>query len=249
MKINAVVIDDEGPAISVLTTMLREFCSDRINLIGTANSVASGIHLLKAKKPQLLFLDINMIDGYGFDILKHHFEFKFEVIFITAYNDFAIKAFKYAALHYLLKPVNPDLLLDAIDRYYDKHPTNADQLSTLEKSFTAKPKTIVLPNLKGYKAYELDLLISFSAESGYTLAKFSNTQTLVLTESLNHYQDILDPNAFCRIHSKHLVNIGHVLKYVSDGRNGHVVLSNGEMAEVSTRKKEAFLQKFKTFSK
>lgn len=246
MKITVVVIDDDTDSRFIISDYINKNCPD-IVVAGEAGSVKDGLLLIRETKPDLLLLDIEMPDGTGFDMLEKLPEQNFEVVFITAYNAYAIKAFRLAAIDYLLKPVSNIELDEAIkkagsrmeEKYFTRHWTtllhNAEQQNRHDKK-------IAIATAEGFMFVLLRDIIRLESNSNYTHFYFINGKKLISSRTLGYYEDILPEDKFCRIHHSSLVNIDYVEKYVKGGAGGTIVMQDGIELDVSQRKKENVLK-------
>jgi two-component system LytT family response regulator len=247
--IRATIIDDEAKSIATLKGLIDEYCTG-VSVVSTANSVASGIEALQKNPTDIVFLDIAMTDGDGFEVLKALPGKNFEVIFTTAYHDYALRAFEFSALHYLLKPIDPDELNGAITRFNKRHinGNQAVQYDILNRGLNNEFRRIALPSLEGITFVDLDDIIRCEAADSYTIFYLRDKSKIMVSKSLNKYEKLLEGSFFCRIHDKHLINLKFVSKYVR-GKGGNVVLTNGFSADVSVRRKEEFLEKMAQFTR
>nr|WP_320118594.1 LytTR family DNA-binding domain-containing protein [uncultured Marinifilum sp.] len=243
--IRTLIIDDEIKSQTTLHKLIEKYCPE-IEVVGFANNVKTGIDAIHKLTPDLVFLDIFMPDGDGFDVLKGTSDRNFDVVFTTAFNDYALKAFQYSALHYLLKPINYKELQDAVKRFQENHKdiNLNEKLQVLYDSLNNRHKKIVLPTLNGLKMVELDQIVYCCADGSYTNFYMSNEEPLMVSKALSKFEEILPSELFCRVHSKNLVNLNYVQQYVK-GRGGRVLLSNGSELDVSEGKKSEFLKKLK----
>ena len=246
--IKTVIIDDEENNIGTLQSLLTQFCPE-IEIIGTAGNAKQAFTVINELQPQLVFLDIEMPMGNGFDLLEKLMPVNFEVIFVTAFDQYAITAFKYAALDYLLKPVSIDDLKRAVNRSViriaEKNVNN--RIESLIANFRSEAqglKKIGLPTAEGLVFEEIENIMHLQAESNYTLVYIRNKKKMTITKSLKEFEDLLPASIFCRLHHSHIVNLNYITKYYK-GRGGYVELTDGTTVEVSTRKKDDFLEKFK----
>lgn len=242
--INAVIIEDEKKSREVMEALVKTNCPD-INLLGSADSVASGVELIRKTNPRLIFLDIEMADGSGFDLLEQVPNSGYEVIFTTASDAHALRAIKYSAIDYLLKPIDADELKTAVEKIRAKQSdtANLDNLKFLLQNFK-KPNEqyskITLPTGNAYEIVNVKDIIRCEADGSYTSFFLENKKKLLVSASLKHYEDLLPPDDFIRVHHHHLVNMHHVVRFLkTDG--GYAVMSDGTQIEISRRKKEAFL--------
>jgi len=246
--IKTVIVDDEENNVGTLQSMLTQFCPE-IEIIGTAGNAKQAFTIINELQPQLVFLDIEMPMGNGFDLLEKLMPVNFEVIFVTAFDQYAITAFKFAALDYLLKPVSIDELKRAVNRsairIAEKNVNN--RIESLIANFRSEAqglKKIGLPTAEGLVFEEIENIMHLQAESNYTLVYIRNKKKMTITKSLKEFEDLLPASIFCRLHHSHIVNLNYITKYYK-GRGGYVELTDGTTVEVSTRKKDDFLEKFK----
>lgn len=244
--INAVIVEDEKKSREVLQALVKANCPD-INILGTAESVAEGEALIRSVKPRLVFLDIEMADGSGFDLLEKVPNSGFDVIFTTASDAHALRAIKYSAIDYLLKPIDGDELKTAVDKIRAKETDNSnlENLKFLLQNFR-KPNEqyskITLPTGNAYEIVNVKDIIRCEADGSYTSFFLENKKKLLVSASLKHYEDLLPADDFIRVHHHHLVNMNHVVRFLkADG--GYAVMSDGTQIEISRRKKDAFLQR------
>jgi len=246
MKISALIIDDDADSRFIVDNYIRNNCKEII-VTGQGASVKEGINLVKKHKPDLLLLDISMPDGTGFDLLRQIPESEFEVIFITGHDEFAIEAFKFSAIDYLLKPFAFQDLDDALrkvgdrltEKYFIRHwGTLAHNLQQ------AKPyeKRLAIATAEGFIFTDIREVVRLESHSNYTHFYFTNGKKLVSSHTLGYYEELLPADNFCRIHNSHLVNIDFIDRYVKGGVGGTIVMKDGMELGVSQRKKEEFLK-------
>ena len=248
-KIRTLLIDDEKSSIITLTKLLEKY-APQVFIIDTADSVESAIDCIEKHKPELIFLDINMPDGDGFEVIENTDFKNYEVIFTTAFDKYAIKAFEFAALHYLLKPIRPKELKEAIERFCDlkKEDSFKQQLEVLNDNFKNKTDRLILPSSNGLTIIELDDIIRCESCNNYTTFFLVSNEQIVVSKSINTYEQILDDTHFSRIHNQHLVNLKYVKKYVK-GRGGYVIMKNDHQVDVSEGKRKDFLNKLGEYAK
>jgi two-component system LytT family response regulator len=236
-KLKAIVIDDMELARASLIADLADYCPE-IEIIGEADGVLSGAKLLKQLTPDILFLDIEMEDGDGFDLLDILPNTLNSVIFVTARQDYALKAFQYSAVDYLLKPVDPELLKKAIDKMANKLKINSDQLNILRESIKkdAELDRIALHTSDKIVVAELKDIIRLEAMTNYTYFHFGDGSKLLITKTLKEYDKMLGDSGFVRVHQSHLINMQHVQAYVKS-EGGYILMKNGNIVPVSVRKK------------
>jgi len=247
--IRTIIVDDENKSVITLHKLLDMYCP-HVSVVATAGSVKNAIEAIDVHKPDLVFLDVTMPDGDGFDVLENVKFRSFEVIFITASDRFATKAFEFSAIHYLLKPINPDELRNAIERYEKiRGFTSLDQkMNIIRESLSNNPKKIILPLSEGLIIKDLDDIIRCESKDNYTMFFFVNNEKILVSKSLNKFENILCDINFCRIHNQHLVNLKYITKFVK-GKSGYVIMSDGSSALVSESRKEGFLKKLRDFAR
>jgi two-component system, LytTR family, response regulator len=239
--IKAVIIDDERNSRQVLHDMLNKYCID-VTVLGDASGCKEGIELIKEVKPELVFLDIQMPDGSGFNLLEEFEKPSFDVVFVTAFDQYAIKAIKYSALDYLLKPINPQDLIKALDRYREKtHSGDINKrLEVLMQNMgtgTTKPKKIILSTQEGYHVISPDDIVRCQSDSYYTNFYFHDGKRIIVSKTLKEYEELLTDFGFVRSHKSHLVNIKYIKSYMrADG--GFIQLTDGTEIPVSRRKRD-----------
>ena len=245
--INYVLVDDEPKNIRILRNMLEEFCPDT-RCAGSAACIEEAEELIQKVAPDLVFLDIQLPGGNAFDLLESLLPARFEIIFVTAFNDYALKAFRYAAIDYLLKPVNIEELKAAVQRageqlkYRQLNIRLHDLLATLRGPSATRHK-LALAMGDGLTFIPVGDIVRCEASSGYTVFHMNNGETLMSTRTIREYEDLLPPDMFFRIHHSHIVNLGHVKKY-HRGRGGYIELDCQVTIQVSTRRKAEFLSRF-----
>jgi two-component system LytT family response regulator len=242
-KFTAVIIDDMSDAREALKDELDTHCPE-IKLLGEAESVVSGSKLLKTIKPDIVFLDIELQDGTGFDILEIIGDYSFKVIFTTASDEFAIKAFRFSALDYLMKPVDPDELIEAIQKLDGLEEKGEEQLEVLMHSLNQKklPEKIALHTLDKIQLVAIKDIISCKADGNYTIFHFEEGANLLVTKTLKEFDEMLKDHAFLRTHQSHLVNMNQVLEYVKT-EGGYLKMSNNSEVPVSFRKRAEVIKR------
>lgn len=240
--IRSVIIDNEKKSRKTLSNFLLKYCKN-VEVLGEADGVATGIELIKNEKPELVFLDIEMTDGTGFKLLESFDDIQFSVIFVTAYSAYAIKAFKISAIAYLLKPINPQELIDAIEKYQKEIGLKGihNKLEVLLGN-QSSVKKIAFPTSEGIELVKLNHIVHCEADDNYTSIFLANDKRIVVSKTIKEYDTMLSDFGFYRIHQSHLVNLDYVSKFnKNDG--GYVVLENGKKLPVSRRNKQEFLEK------
>ena len=241
--IRSLIIEDDANARAALHKMIKQ-SGKNVEVVGEASSVEQAIKLIGDKLPELIFLDIRLKKGTGFDILKQVDTSKLSVIFTTAYSEFALQAIKSAALDYLLKPIDPAELGAAIDKHGERKERQlSERLSVLEENLVhnAKKAKLVLSDASGFHIVSIGDIIRCESEKNYTTFYLTSGKKIVTSKSLIEYERLLDKNEFMRIHKSHLVSLEHVTGFVR-GRGGEAVLSDDSQVPVSREKKEEFLK-------
>jgi two-component system, LytTR family, response regulator len=243
--IQAVIIDDIENSRLTLADDLKTYCPD-IQLIGQADSVKTGVELIIKVKPAIVFLDIELSDGTGFDILENLEKIDFKVIFVTGLDSYGIKAIKFSALDYLLKPVDPDDLVKAVDKYktdekqYD-FKANVDYLLENIRGTKPKFKRIALNSAEKVNMVNIDDILRCESQSNYTLFHLKDKETILVTKSLKEYENMLEEYSFIRVHHSHLINLNYLKEFIkTDG--GYAVMTDGSNVPVSVRKRDNLLR-------
>ncbi len=248
-KIKAVIIDDEKKSILTLSKLLSKYCPE-ISITGTAENVSEGTRIINELRPELIFLDITMPDGDGFDVLQLVDYHDFEVIFITASDQFAIQAFEFSALHYLLKPINYKELQDAVNRFIKLRKSNLikEQVDVLKKTLNNEHQKIILPSSEGLHIIDLDDIIRCEADDNYTHFILTEGKKLIVSKTLSVFEKILSDLHYIRVHNKHLINLKHIKRYVR-GKSGYVIMNDESYVNISESKKNEFLVKLKEYAR
>ncbi len=241
--IRAVIIDDEQESRNAVLNILNNFC-DNVIVVGEGDSVAQGVKIISEEKPDVIFLDIQMPDGTGFDLLEKTKGLKYKVIFVTAYDQFALKAIKFSALDYILKPVDPQQLIESVNRIkepgYDVE-TITHKIQTLLRNKNGFER-ITLPTFEGYRFINIKDIVRCEADNNYTNFFLNSGEKILVTKTLKEYDETLSGLDFVRVHQSHLVNIKFVDRYIK-GDGGTIVMADGSEVDVSRRRKEEFLKK------
>jgi two-component system LytT family response regulator len=242
--LRAIVIDDVDSIRTKNIDLIKAHCPN-IAIIGQANSVKSGISLIKQIVPDLVFLDVEMPDGTGFDLLQMLNPIQFKVIFITGYEDFAIRAFRFSAIDYLLKPLDPTELVEAVNKAQES--LNKEvlelKLNTLFSNLE-RPKNLQKLVLKtAEKIYSVNIqdIINCESDKNYTTFYFINAPKLVVSTTLKEYETLLKPFHFFRAHQSHLINMLYFDHFIKTDGGNTIVMKNKNKIPLATRKKEEFL--------
>jgi two-component system, LytTR family, response regulator len=244
--IHAVIVDDEKKGREILHELLINYCPN-VAVTGTAASVKEAYELIIAEKPDLVFLDIEMPHQSGFDLIEQFDEIDFEIVFTTAYDQYAIKAIRYSALDYLLKPIdiedlkNTLLRVEKMRQYRFRNKVNIDTL--IENLKGKQFQKILLPCTDGFMLVDVNKIICCTANGNYSIVIMEDSATNILVaKTLKYFEEILSPDLFFRIHNSTLINLNYVKKYSKED-GGYVVMKNDSRFEISRRKKIEFMQK------
>jgi two-component system LytT family response regulator len=242
--LKTILIDDELPSLENLQQKLEEFCPD-ISIIATVQKPEEAIRLIEFHQPDVIFLDIEMPRMNGFKMLEEIKEKNFDIVFITAYNHYAIDAIRISAFDYMVKPVGVKDLQNSVNRLIKSHrkqmPEKLDVLrQNLSNSRTQNDKITIVTN-EGVDFYEISQIIRIESSSNYSKIHFKEGKVLLVTKLLKDFEEILTPYRFYRIHNSHLINLSYIKKYLR-GDGGQVIMQNNEVIDVARRKKEEFLK-------
>lgn len=239
----AVIIDDETKGRFALTEKIKEYCP-AVQVVAEAANAKEGIAAIEKHKPQIVFLDIEMPGMNGFDMLNQLPEKNFHLIFTTAYNQYAIKAIKYAAFDYLLKPVDIEELKSSINNIIAKEPAQTKEQLDLLQHNIAHPKKILnklaIPTAEGLLFYNIEEIVYLEAQSNYTNLHFNSKPKIVASKTLKDFEELLPTDIFYRPHHSFIINLNYIKRYIR-GDGGQIELQTGAFIDVSRRKKEEFL--------
>ena len=249
--IKALIIDDEQHCIERLKYLLEENFSEAIHLRGTYQTVEDGITAIKKLRPELVFLDVQIHDKTGFDLLRELNEINFEVIFTTAYEKYAVQAFKFSAIDYLLKPIDVDDLKQAINKLQQKISKEevTKKFETLFynlRNIQGNTKRITVPTVKGFEFLQVNDIVRCQSDINYTIIFLKDKQKLTVAKTLKEFEELLIDHNFFRVHNSHLINLFYIKSY-NKGKGGTVVMADNSEVEVSTRRKDDFLKRLAEF--
>jgi two-component system LytT family response regulator len=243
-RLITVVIDDESDAVDFITSIIGEYCPG-LEVKGTAHNVKEGVTVIKDLKPDLVFLDVEMPNGTGFDLLTHFPEKDFEVIFITAFNHYAIKAIKFSAVDYILKPININEFIESVNKVIHKRQTTQGNSginyeALLENLRSAHPTRLVIPTSDGREYLNPRDIVRIEADRSYCWFYLNDKRKILVSRHLKEFQDLLNDRNYFRPHNSHLINLDFVKKYVRhDG--GYIVMSDGAQVPIARNRKDIFL--------
>jgi two-component system, LytTR family, response regulator len=242
--ITAIIIDDEAKGRLALRQKLQSYCPN-VNIIAEAVDGIEALTAIEKHQPQLIFLDIEMPKMNGFEMLNTIEEKNFHIIFTTAFDQYAIKAIKYAAFDYLLKPIDIEELKTAVSRADICEPQQTKKQIELLQQNMQHPKKqlnkLAIPTLDGLCFYDINDIIHLEAQSNYTFIHFSGKPRITASKTLKEFEEILPDDIFFRTHHSHLINLNYIKRYIK-GDGGMIELQNGNYVDVSRRKKEDFLK-------
>lgn len=251
--IKTILVDDEPRGLNALKKLLQEYCPE-IKIIAECPTAENAREKIELLEPQLVFFDISLPDKNSLDLLAEMGSVNFEIIFVTAHNEYTLPAFHYSAVDYLLKPVDVDLLIAAVNRAIARIGANsvnnniAALFNNLQKAHSPREMRLCIPSLRGFQVTELKDVLYFEASGNYTNACFTNHHMVCIARTILEYEELLSDAGFVRIHKSYLINLFHVKEYIR-GEGGRVILSDGMELEVSRRKKDIFLIKMKEYYK
>lgn len=245
--LKAVIIDDEQDSRDTLSNYVTKYCED-VEITGFGESVKTGIEAIKKHQPQIVFLDVEMPYGNGFDLLEQIDEVNFEVVFVTAFSHYAIQALNLSASYYILKPVDIDELISAVDKIkiqlqeddFTKH--TKVLIENIQESNKQNQK-VILPLIDGFEISKVKDILYCQAQDNFTEFHFLDGRKMLICRTLKHYDEALQDCGFQRIHRSYLVNLEYVVKY-NKGKGGYLTLENGVELEISSSKKKEFLERF-----
>ncbi len=239
----AILIDDEVNALDTLEIELNAYCPN-VTIVEKCNGGEAGIIAIKKHNPDIVFLDIEMPWMTGFEMLEQLGEFKLNVVFVTAYNQFAIKAFEVNAVDYLLKPISKEKLINAVEKASQRNPvTNSvikSIIDTINANTTKHLPHIALPTPEGLEFVKIADILYASADSNYSNIHLKDGKSILLAKTLKQVEALVEGRNFFRIHQSYLVNLMHIKKYIK-GQGGTLVLENGKELPVSRSSKEKLM--------
>jgi two-component system LytT family response regulator len=247
--IKAAIIDDEERSRNVLLSLVKEYCP-QVKVVGSAGNAAEGFELISSTRPDIIFLDIEMPGENGFDLLEKFSDPSFQVIFTTAYDQYAIKAIKFSALEYLLKPINIEELRAALEKYENhRHKAefainNSQKIKALSDNLrqnTSRFSKLAIATMEGYDFIETSDIIWMQASEFYTVFHLTGKKTLVSSQTLKRYEELLEDGTFFRSHHTYLINMDHITKYFK-GKNPYVIMSDGAEIPIAFRRKDEFIE-------
>jgi len=244
MSFKTIIIEDEEKSVHLLQELISDLAHD-LTVCGTASHTESAIQLIETSAPDLVFLDVCIGDGTGFDVLQHLTNRNFEVVFITAYDHYALEAFRFSAIDYLLKPIGMDEFEEAVEKARKRLSAgkNYNKIEALLHNVLQQVeqcKKINIPTLNGYEFIELHNIVWCRSEGSYTIFHLTNNSKITSSRNLGYYEDLLTRSNFCRIHHSVVINLQLIKSYIK-GKGGYVIMTDGTELEISQRRKSDFL--------
>ena len=243
-KLKTIIVDDEPNAVDFISSIIGEYCPD-LEVVGKAYNVAEGVQKIEDLRPNLVFLDVEMPNGTGFDLLSHFPEKDFEVVFITAFNHYAIKAIKFSAVDYILKPININEFIEAVERVVRKRSTSSVQSNEsfkalMENLKSTYPSRLAIPTSDGMEYLNPKEIIRIEADRSYSWFYLTGNRKILVSRHLKEFQDLLGDRYFFRSHNSYLVNLKFVRKYVRK-EGGYIEMQDGAQIPISRTRKDLFL--------
>lgn len=243
--INAIIVDDEPYCCEALSILLNRYCP-QVEVRGSYHSAMDALSDIREKKPQLLFLDIEMPRMNGFELLEKIRDLSFELIFTTSYDQYAIKAIRFSALDYLLKPIDREELVRSVQKVEQRLksplPQQIDLLFQKLQSPTQLFSKIAIPTMEGLQMVAVDNIIHCTSDSNYTILILKDQQRVIASRTLKEIEELLEDYSFIRVHHSNVVNLNEICKYIK-GEGGYLVMSDGSSVNVSRSRKEGLLKK------
>ncbi len=243
-KLRTVIVDDEQNAVDFIFSIVKEYCPD-LEVVGKAYDVSEGVVKIQETKPDLVFLDVEMPNGSGFDLLEEFPDKKFDVIFITAFNHYAIKAIKFSAVDYILKPINISEFTEAVSKVIQKRSDSSYNSSEgfrilMENLKSGTPSRLAIPTADGMEYLNPKEIIRIEADRSYSWIYLVGNRKILVSKHLKEFQDLLSDRYFFRSHNSFLINLKYVKKFVRK-EGGYIEMQDGEQIPISRNRKELFL--------
>ncbi len=251
MKIKALLIDDDFKACKNLNALLSDYC-ENVEVVGEAYTLNEAVEKIKALKPELLFLDMHLENEVGFDLFNKIDLKDVKVIVVSAFEDFALKAFEFSAIDYILKPVNPARLISAVNKIFNEleKSDSINTINTLIKSFeknSAEKSTvnnIGIPTIFGSTFIDYNKIIRCEANRNYTRIYLLDDNPIMSSKNLSEIESLLPSAIFSRVHHSHVINLNQMVEY-HKGKNGYLVMSDQSQVQISQNKKASFINRIK----
>lgn len=246
--LRSIIVEDEPHSQKTLANFINKYCP-QLEIVSIAASVSEGIEQINQLKPDLIFMDIDLPDGTGFEIISQLHEPWPRIIFVTAYNQYAVKAFQISAIDYLLKPVDPELLIKAVEKVLQTEDEQQQQSKKVavfnENRISGKLNKMALPTQNGVQLVHINEIVRMEADGNYTTVFLKDKSKFMVSRKIKEFENLLETMHFFRIHQSHIVNLLLIDRYIK-GEGGTVILEDGTQLEVARRRKEAFLKRIMT---
>jgi two-component system, LytTR family, response regulator len=249
-KLKTIIVDDEQDAVDFINSIIGEYCTS-LEVVAKAYNVIQGVTAITEKKPDLVFLDVEMPNGTGFDLLAQFPEKDFDVIFITAFNHYAIKAIKFSAVDYILKPININEFIESVNRVIKKRSERSTQGNEnlkilIENLKTSPPSRMAIPTADGMEYLNPRDIIRIEADRSYSWFYLSGGRKILVSKHLKEFQELLSDRYFFRSHNSHMINLKYVKKYIRK-EGGYIEMTDGSMIPISRNRKDLFLAHMSKF--
>ena len=246
--IRAVIVEDEINGMNNLQNLIKQNC-EGVEVVGTANNISEGLQVLGSAgvKPDVAFLDISLPDGLVFKMLNQLRPINFEIIFVTAYEEYAIRACDYSSIGYILKPIDPDALKVAVSRIVLKRQNEMDRRLELFTNHYSNPNAFTKMSISavdGIYFVNIRDIVRFEAEDNYTHIFLSSGERITASKTIKSYEELLAPYNFYRVHKRHVINLNFMRKFVK-GEGGFVIMDDDMEIEVSRRRRPAFMEQLR----
>ncbi len=242
----AILLDDEPDSVHVLRKLLEKHCPD-VEILAACTDSEEGLALIRQHHPDLIFLDIEMPRLNGFQVLEALGDQRFLLIFTTAYDQYAVRAFKFSALDYLLKPIDPQELVIAVGKARERRETDRRQLDILQQQLAQPHRRlagkIALPNQHGFTFVEVGTILYVESDGSYSKIHLSNGEVYLVTKAIGEVGEVLEGEQFYRAHRQFIVNLNFIREYVR-GDGGYVVMQDGKTVSIARNRKDEFQQLF-----
>jgi two-component system LytT family response regulator len=249
--LRTVIVDDEPDAVKFIESIIGEYCPN-IEVVGKAHSAREGAQVITDTHPDLVFLDVQMPHGSGFDLLSSFQEKSFDVIFVTAFNHYAIQAIKFSAVDYILKPINISEFIEAVNKVEEKRASmeykNLNYHALMENLKAPRPTKLAIPTSEGIEYLNTVEIIRLEADRSYTWFYMTGNRKYLVSRNLKEYQELLNDMNFFRPHNSHLVNLEHVKKFIRH-EGGYIEMTDNSSVPISRGKRDLFLVQMGRISK
>ena len=251
IELKAVIIDDESDAVNFIRSIIEDHIKE-LRVVGTAQSAREGVKVIKATDPDIVFLDVEMPRGNGFSLLEHFPEKTFDVVFVTAFNHYAIQAIKLSAVDYILKPINIKEFINAagkiIQKHFDESFQNQNYSNLFENLRSTMPSKLAIPTSEGMEYLNTKDILRVEADRSYSWFFLADGRKILVSRNLKEYHELLADKNFFRPHNSHLINLEYVKKYIRQ-EGGSIALTDGTEVPVARGKKDLFLAQMERFAR